>query len=635
LYCFVFYFRFIFRKLNKYTTDQLFSQLAPRVTLIITSLGSAFFDYFSDWHFPPYTRDNQLRALFVSSIFTELGGMVVVAAGLATLVRAFKLPPLIGYIAAGVALGPLGLNFIHGDDFITTLTELGIAFLLFLVGLELDWGKSKHQFKAATSLGVIQASSYFLAGLLLAFAGGQDILTGVYIGVALAFASTVVIVKFLTEARDMNSLHGRLAIGILLIEDVIAIIALVLIAGLSGSSALAIGQQIFFLLVKTAAMLALIWVLARHVFPYIFGKIAKSAELLFITSIAWCFLFSLTMLQFNFPVEIGAFMAGISLASLPYNLDIMTRLRSLRDFFLVIFFVTLGSHVAVPTLNYGLLTAGMVVLIVIGKPIISFLTLVAHHYRARTSFLTAVTQSQISEFSLIIVTLGFKQGHIAGELVSAITLAMLLSIFFSTILFGQRNRLFHLLKKPLTALERHSHAHHERVTDELETRLNDHIVIFGYHRMGYHILKKLHEMNHHTVVVDFNPDIVRKLRSAGIDSMYGDVEDEELFEAIHIDKASMVVSTIPHHEETLFLIEQIKKNRRSKTKLIVTSNEIDNALEYYAKGADYVILPHLLGGEHVADLITQYQSHSLGRYMRHRAEEIKLLRAKNHALYFD
>lgn len=548
--------------------------------------------------------------------------------------RLLRLPPLIGYIAAGAVLGPLGLQFVQSGELLEALTQIGIAFLLFLVGLELDWGKAKHQFRAATSLTVVQVVGNFIAGLLLAVLAGQSWVTGIYLGGALAFASTVVIVKFLSEARDMNSLHGRLAIGILLVEDVVAIIALVLIAGLSGGSALALGQQLFLLLVKTAAILTLVWTMSQYVFPPLFRRLARSPELLFIGSIAWCFLFAITMEQFGFPIEIGAFLAGVSLAALPYSIEIMTRLRSLRDFFLVLFFVGLGAHLVLPSGAFIPLTAGMVVLAVFVKPVISFFTLIANHYRSRTAFLTAGTQSQISEFSLILVTLGMREGHVSQEVVSAITFTMVVSVFLSTILFGKRNALYHLLRKPLGNLERHSHHHHERITDEMEERLHDHIIIFGYHRMGYHILKKLHDRNHRTLVVDFNPDIIRQLHAVGVDCVYGDAEDEDMLEAIHVDRASMVVSTIPHHEETLFLIEQVKKHAR-KAKLIVTAHEIDYALAYYAKGADYVILPHLLGGEHVADLITQYQTHSLGRYMRHRAEEVKLLRAKNHHLYFD
>jgi Kef-type K+ transport system membrane component KefB len=576
----------------------------------------------------PYTEEVN------NTIFNEIGGILILAAAGAVLVRLLKLPPLIGYIAAGIALGPLGFHFVQSGELLEGLTQIGIAFLLFLVGLELDFEKAKHQFKAATSLTIVQAIGNFGMGLFLAYITHQSLLSGVYIGAALAFASTVIIVKFLSEARDMNSLHGRLAIGILLVEDVLAIIVLVLISGLSGGSALALGQQIFLLLVKTAAMLTLVYSLSSFLFPPLFRRLARSPEILFIASIAWCFLFSLTMARFDFPIEIGAFLAGVSLAALPYSLEITTRLRSLRDFFLILFFVGLGAQLVIPTATYAWLTAGIVVLAVFVKPIISFFVLISNAYRSRTAFLTATTQTQLSEFSLILAALGLRLHHIGGALVSAITAAMIVSVLCSMIILGLRNKLFRVLRKPLSHFERHDHNHHEHLATAVEESLHDHIVIFGYHRMGYHILKKLHQMHHRTLVVDFNPDIIRKLRAVGVDCIYGDIEDEDIFEAIHLDRAAMVVSTIPHHEETLFMIEQVKEHN-SKVRLIVTAHEIDDALMYYEKGADYVILPHLLGGEHVADLITQYQSHSLGRYMKHRAEEIKLLRAKNHALYFD
>lgn len=169
----------------------------------------------------------------------------------------------------------------------------------------------------------------------------------------------------------------------------------------------------------------------------------------------------------------------------------------------------------------------------------------------------------------------------------------------------------------------------------MESRLQGHVIIFGYHRMGYHILKKLKAINHPVLIVDFNPEIIRKLRAQGIDCVYGDVEDEEIFEHIRVEKASMVVSTIPHHEETVHLIQQVRRRGGKKVQVIVTAHSVDSALEYYKKGVEYVIMPHLLGGEYVAELILRHDSGSLTTYIKHHQEELKLLRTKKHSLYFD
>ena len=557
----------------------------------------------------------------MNTIFGEVGAIITVAAACALIARLFKQPPLLGYIIAGVALGPLGFSFVHNSETLDAMRQIGITLLLFLVGLELDWSKARHQLRTASITALIQAVGSFAAGILFTSLLGIPLLTGVYVGIILAFSSTVIVVKFLSESRDLNSLHGRLSVGILLVQDLIAIAALVLLDGITGSSALSVSNQLVLLIVKIAAILSLVWILSQYVLPPLFARIARSTELLFMSSLAWCFCFAILMKQFDFPLESGAFLAGISLASLPYGLDIVNRLRSLRDFFVVIFFVSLGISLQIPNGSYIWLTALFLAFTIFAKPAITFFSL------------AGLTQSQLSEFSLIIISVGIVHGTINSELASALTFTAIISILISTVLHGVRNSLFRSLKGILRLAER-KHRHNESLTDEMEERLENHIIIFGYHRMGYHILKKLHELGHRVVVVDFNPDIIRKLRAQNIDCVYGDVEDEEIFEAIHLERASMVVSTIPHHDETVYLIEEIKK-RKSNAKLIVTAHDIDNALHYYQVGADYVILPHLLGGEHVADLITKYQDHNLGQYMRHRAEELKLLRARNHALYFD
>lgn len=570
----------------------------------------------------------------MSGIFFEIGIIVIVATAFAVLARVLKQPPLFGYILAGVTLGPVGAHFIQNHETIEGLQQIGVSLLLFLIGLELDWSKVKHQLKAAAILGLLQVIGSFITGLILAYLGHQTMLTGLYIGLALAFSSTVIVVKLLSESRDLNALHGRLAVGILLIQDIMAILALVILGGITGVSSLPVGVQLLLLLVKTVALLTIVWVTAQYILPPLFAKLARSSELLFLASVAWCFIFTLVVTRFDFPLEIGAFLAGISIAALPYSLDILSRLRALRDFFVILFFVALGSSLVLPSLPYLVLTIGLILLTIIGKPVITFLSLAANGYRSRTAFLTAITQAQLSEFSLIIVAIGLVHHQIPSALASSISFTAIVSILISTFLFTHRNDLYRRLQNVLRLAER-SHRHHERLTEEMESRLENHIIIFGYHRMGYHILKKLHELHHHVVVVDFNPDIIQKLRSEGIDCVYGDVEDEEIFDHIRLSQASMVVSTIPQREENTSLIERVKKEHSKNLKLILTSHSIDDALAYYQAGADYVILPHLLGGEYVAELITKYQEHSLGEFIKSHQEELKLLKAKNHALYFD
>jgi Kef-type K+ transport system membrane component KefB len=566
----------------------------------------------------------------VNTIFSQIGIIIAVATFFAVAVRFFKQPPLVGYVLAGITLGPLGLSLVQNHEILDGTRQVGLAFLLFLVGMELDWKKVRQQLSATFALSLIQVLGSFTAGFLLALLFGQDLVVSLYIGTIVAFTSTVLVVKVLSESRDLSSLHGRLSVGILLFQDVIAIMSVLILTNATISSSLSTGTVLALLLLKGASLVSLLYVMAQYVLPYLFKKIARSSELLFLASISWCFAVAISASLFDFPIEVGAFLAGISLASLPYSLDIMNRLRSVRDFFVILLFVSLGSHFAFPAHGLAPLALALIGLVVIVKPIVAFLILNMRGFRNRTSFIVALTQGQLSEFSILAIEIGLAQALLPADLASMLTFVAIVSLFLSTLTLTHRERLYAMLRLSLKPFERkrgHFSIH-------LEKEMKDHIILFGYHRMGYHIFKKLGNLRDRILVVDFNPEIVNRLRSQGVLCVYGDIQDEEIMEATWSKSASMIISTVPHREETLFLLEQAGKHH-TKPLIIVTSHNIDDALEYYKLGADYVILPHLLGGEFVGDLISQYEEKSLKHLVKQRAEEVKLLRARKHALYYD
>lgn len=567
----------------------------------------------------------------MTSIFAEIGITVSVATAMALVARFFKQPPLVGYILTGVTLGPLGAHFLGNEELFEAMRQIGTALLLFMVGLELDWTKAKNQIKNIAWLVLLQVLVSLVAGFWLSSLIKLPPLTGLYLGLALSFSSTVIVVKLLSESRDLESLHGRIAIGVLLIQDLVAIFALTIVSGLAMPSALSIYKVLFLLVVKMSAILALIWILSNYILPPLFAKIAKSQELLFLSSLAWCFALAIVLSYYNLPLEIGAFLAGVSLASLPYSLDMVSRLKSLRDFFVIMLFVTIGSTLAIPDRFHFSLAIWLVVLTVVAKPIFATVAMLLKGYKGRTAFMTGLSQSQFSEFALILAVMGLKYGQLSEGIVSAITFAAVFSILIATVIFTHRLSIYLTLHNIFHWIEHKVKNHPVEVVDD---SYHDHIIIFGYHRMGYHILKKLRDLKHKVVIVDFNPDIIKRLKEQQIDCVYGDVQDEDVLDAVGAKDAKMIISTIPHREETAFLIDVIRRLHKQTT-LIVTAHHIDDALSYYQRGASYVILPHLLGGEHIADLITQYENHDLKNVLKHRAEEIKLLRTRNHVLYYD
>jgi Kef-type K+ transport system membrane component KefB len=565
--------------------------------------------------------------------FEQLGLVIVVAAACALISRALKFPLLVGYIAAGIIIGGTAATSAVGHEVLKATSTIGLTLLLFLVGLEMNWNEARKQFKNAFSLGLIQIVTSLLLGWGISRFFNLSLISGLYLGIALSFASTVVVVKLLSEVRDTNTLHGRLAISVLLIQDLFAIIALMLLSGIAGkASGLPIHVELAWLSFKTVGVLLLAWSCNRLILPAAFKRIAHSTELLFLCSLAWCFLWVIGMKFLEVPMEIGALIAGVSLATLPYSLEIVSKIRVLRDFFVVLLFVGIGSEVHAPSAAALPLIISLIASVSVARPLISFITLAVSGYRVRTAFLTAVTQSQLSEFSIILIGIGVTSGQIDASLTGTIATTAAFSIIISTLLFNARARIYNLLKPVLRLFERGHHKHASLVLGErtdLEP-LTGHVVLFGYHRMGYHILKAIAPLKKSVVVVDMNPDIVTNLRKEGITSIYGDLEDEEIFDASQVATADLVISTVPHIEETLFLLSQVKKRSRTAA-IIVTAHSVDHALLYYKRHADFVLLPHMMAGKLVGELL----SRSGVNVKAHGEAELKALKQQEHSLYFE
>lgn len=575
-----------------------------------------------------------MNASFGSDVFFQVGVVITAASACAIVARILRLPPLIGYIAAGVALGPLTVNQMPDPAIMEGIRHIAFTMLLFLVGIELDWEQARRQLQSAWLLVGVQLVGSFAVGLSIAVAADMSFIAGCYLSIALSFSSAVVAVKQMAESKDLNSLHGRLSVSILWIQDILAVTVLVFLSGISSRSSLPYVTQSALLIAKVGAAFVIAWFSSRYILPFIIRTVAKSSEVLTLVSLGWCFFLTLTLERFGLPKEMGAFVAGASLATLPYSIEVVAHLRSIRDFFVILLFVGLGGSLVVPTPAYLLLTLILMGIVLIARPLISYLTLSAHGYRARTAFLASITQGQIGEFSLVITAIAITHGHMGVQLASSISATAIVSIFISTILYTNRGRVYKALTPVLRLAERGRKKRAITDEDDEAHHLQNHIIIFGYHRTGYHILRKVQELGQGALVVDFNPDIIERLRKENIPCVYGDAEDEQILEAANIREAAMVVSTIPHSEETHFLIQSVK-HVNPDAKIIVTAHTIDDALQHYKDGAHYVLLPHQLGGEHIGELIDRYHHHSLNEFMRQRAEEIRLLRTKQNALYCD
>ena len=530
--------------------------------------------------------------------FFELGVIMIVVSIIGVLFRLVKQPLILAYIFTGFVLGPMFFKVVANQELIRTFSTIGVTFLLFLIGLELDVRKLKNIGK--TSI-IVSLGHFVITGILgftIATIFKFPLIPSLYIALALTLSSTVIVVKLLSEKNDLNSLYGKIGIGFLIVQDVIAVMALVFLDSFKDGNAISF-YPVFAIFIKALVLILGAFLVSSFILPRIFRYIAKQQELLFIISIAWCFLFAILAHYLGLSVEIGAFLAGFSLAYLPYSYEIVARVKSLRDFFLIIFFVALGTQVSFSFISHLGAVIAFSLFVLLIQPIIVMVILGLLGYRKRTSFLAGISIAQISEFSLVILGVGFALGHISAETVSILTVVGILTITISTYFITYSEKLYVYFRDYLSFFERKKNIEHYT---PVEIKIGKHVVVVGCHTMGSRIIETLRSMKKNVLIVDFDPDIICNLNNRKIPCIYGDIEDEDIIEKIELDKASMVISTIPSLNDNLLLIRRTKKVN-SKAVVIVATDEPIEAFDLYRAGADYVILPYVLGGEHSSLII--------------------------------
>jgi len=548
----------------------------------------------------------------MGSIFFEITVIVCLAAFLAIIFRALKQPTILAYILTGIIIGPLGLFEVNNQEVFQTMAELGITFLLFMVGLELKLKDLQSVGRVAllTGIGQILFTSFF--GYLICLALGFSPLTSLYISVALTFSSTIIIVKLLSDKKDLNSLYGKISVGFLLVQDFFAILALILLSGFNQESLSVLTFAAIVL--KALVLFAVIIYLSKSILPRLVDKISHSGEILFLFSIAWVFGMAAFVSSpiVGFSIEIGGFLAGLALANSSENFQIVARVRALRDFFITIFFVILGMKMVFSNASVILPPAILLSLFVlIGNPLIVIAIMSLMGFRRRTAFLAGLTVAQISEFSLIVVFMGNKIGHLSSEVISLVTVVGVITFTFSTYMIVNGNKLYKLLNPYLKIFERkHTKGEQTGIVGEF----SGHAILIGANRTGEAILNEYKDLTNEVVVVDFDPDVVKGLKDKGFIALFGDISDPDIQEKAQVDKAKIIISTVPDLEDNLFLLGALKPENR-KVKVVVVAQDRNEAKSLYKAGADYVVIPNLSAGRYIAKIIKEdidvIESHKL------------------------
>ncbi len=478
------------------------------------------------------------KAFYEIAVLVLLGALL----GLAGLVA--RQPLVVAFIAAGVLAGPDALGLVASEDFIQTLSQFSIAVLLFLVGLKLDLTLVKSLGRVAVATGLGQVGFTALFGFLICLALGIDWVPALYIAVALTFSSTIIIVKLLSDKREIEALHGKIALGFLIVQDIFVVVAMVALSAIGmGAAGGGSGAEFLRLIGGAAAMLAFVALFIRYLATPLLGLVARSPELLVIFSVGWAAGLAAAGDAIGFGKELGGLLAGVSLASTPYREAIGSRLASLRDFLLLFFFLALGAALDLSTLGAQVGPAIVLSLFVlIGNPLIVMAIMGYLGYRKRTGFLAGLTVAQISEFSLIFMGLGIAIGHVNDEALGLVTLVGLVTIALSVYMITWSHQIYDVLEPALGIFERRRPTREDAATEDA-TRHD--FVIFGLGAYGLRIARGLRESGHSVLGVDFDPAALATWRAEGFEGRFGDATDPEYVAHLPLSGTRAVISAVP------------------------------------------------------------------------------------------
>jgi len=553
-------------------------------------------------------------------ILWDLGIIVLAATFLGLIARLFKQPLILAYVVAGVLIGPATFRLITSGYLISTFAEMGIAFLLFMVGLELDLSRLKQVGRVSVLCGLGQIAITFTFGFMISLLMGFQQLESFYIAFILTISSTMVVIKLLSDKNELDTLHGKIALGILLVQDIVTILVLALLTNIGSLSLSTIADP----LLKGLGLVSIAIVAGVYVTPFLLRYIARSIELLFLFALSWCFVFAASSFIMGLSIGVGAFLAGLSLAAFPYNIEIIGRIKSLRDFFATIFFVSLGMQIPAHLI---FLPEAIIfsLFVLLGNILIVLLIVTLLGYKKRTSFLSALYLAQISEFSLIMASEGLRLGHISYDIFSMIIFIGVTTITISSYFIIHGPEIYRRMSPILRLIDRISK---DTELEHLPEEHKNHVIVFGCKRMGYKIVRTLQKFKRDFLVVDINPDVIDSLICQTISCIYGDIGDFEILERIDLKNADAVISTVPGQKDNLFMIEEIKRVNADAL-IVVTSDELDAALRLYNAGADYVILPRMLAGDAISEFMERHMKcgdkRALGEHMkcRKRLDQIK------------
>ncbi|EKS32427.1 cation:proton antiporter [Afipia clevelandensis] len=514
----------------------------------------------------------------------------------------FRQPLILAYLVGGFVIGPYGIGWVKSQESISTISELGLIFMLFMIGLEIDLKKIIRAGKVilfaagGQLIGACLLGLAFFVAIGLSLGGGK--FDALYLTVACALSSTVIIVKVLYEKRELDTLPGRITLGILVLQDIFAILFLAIQPSLDN-------LQIGIVLVsvgRVGVLVATAMILSRFVLPRIFHQIARNPELVMLGALAWCFLIGEVAERLHLSREMGSLVAGVSLSTFPYALDVTAKVTTLRDFFITLFFVALGMTIPIPNSSTIWLALVIALFTVASRVLTTFLPLYFMKQGLRASLLPALNLAQISEFSLVIIQTGIIANHITPETSSAASFAFVILAVLSTFVIMRSDPITRWMIRLLKRIGFRDLDHGDASGDEHGEGHGAarRIVILGFFRAASALVSEIERQNKSLLdqisVVDFNPNVFRTLTARGIHVIYGDISNIDTLLHAGVGKAEIIILSVPDSLLKGANNEKLVRHVRSMNpdaKIISTADLLADVSDIYAAGADYVTVTRL------------------------------------------
>ena len=575
-------------------------------------------------------------------LLSNIGLAIVIATLFAFIAKALKQPLILAYLLAGVVIGPeIGFAWVKDKETIELISEIGLILLLFIIGLEIDL---KKLLGAGRTLLVTGISQFLLCvamgiglAILMGFTPRSDNFDWLYLAVTLALSSTLIVVKLLYDKFELTTLPGRITLGVLVCQDIWAIVFLALQPNLDDPRFGTLLESF----IKGAGLVFVTLAISRYALPRCFSFVAKIPELLLIAALAWCFLVSGAADWLGLSREMGALIAGVSMSTFPYNIDVIAKVINIRDFFVTLFFVALGMKIPQPTLTIVTAAIGMSLFVLASRLLAVFPVLYLLGNGLRASLISSINLAQMSEFSLVIASLGLALKHISSEFVGTLTFVFAITSVLSTYLIAYNHEIQRQLARLLEKIGFATGG--DSAADVADQEEGNSIVFLGCFREASSILHEMElqskDINGRGVfgqilVIDFNPLVLQELKRRGIKCLYGDVAHMDTLHHAHIHAAKIVVCTISdailRGTTNLRLLRQARR-LCPNAQVIAAADNISAAIELYEQGADFVYIARLHSARHMAELIARAVQNE-NELKEYRDDEFQLLKRREEVL---